>query len=425
MWAIGLVYLASGLMASSLPFDPGQQPLGCQKHLLSLQQADRHRATLLGLAYGDVLGALTEDYTPLQVTEVFGSHLDPSAELPLDRIYHIRGEANYLRTRPPGATTDDTQQAMALQLLLLTHPDWEPMGLNAWAKLIPTGFDQQAWRGFGKTFVAAADKIRSGASWSQSGSPSQSLGAPMRVAALAALTASSRKVVQRMVLTSSLVTHASLITAAVSFAVYQSTWALLQDLPPDQIRAQLPDEVAIVEDQIDGFDTDWKLDRSGLHVVSTALRELFAGDFPNELQAISDRVLQATKEHQRPDRPAHPNSAVAVIGGLHAIALGLRDAVEPLQTLQYAALLGDDADSIAAMVGAMLGARQGTAWIPLEQLQDRARLERYADALITGEVPETIEAFLAHEAEITHQEKAFQEKLRAELSARAPQGEAP
>jgi ADP-ribosylglycohydrolase len=82
------------------------------------------------------------------------------------------------------------------------------------------------------------------------------------------------------------------------------------------------------------------------------------------------------------DEVLHPNAAVAVIGGTHAIALALQESVDPLETLRYVSQLGDDADTVGTMAGGL---------------------------------PETEQEFLANEAAITQREKEYQASLKEYL----------
>ena len=73
-----------------------------------------------------------------------------------------------------------------------------------------------------------------------------------------------------------------------------------------------------------------------------------------------------------------------------AVWMYLRFVDDPEQALITAASTGHDSDTIAAMTGALMGARHGTGWIPdrwLHELEYRDELTSLADRLL--DIPQT------------------------------------
>jgi hypothetical protein len=125
------------------------------------------------------------------------------------------------------------------------------------------------------------------------------------------------------------------------------------------------------------------------------------------LDELGERVTALTRLHIASGEHVHPNHGVALLAGLHGLAAGLIACDDPAARLAAVVANGGDTDTVAAICGSVLGARRGSAWIPATRLLDAARLQRWADGLAVGKPPETTSAFLAREAELTRQERAF------------------
>ena len=399
-------------------------------------KVDRARGSLLGLAYGDSLGLLTETLTKDEILMIYGERglVSLDLQLPLRKIWDKLGERRFYRTRIPGFTSDDTQQAMALLMVALNHKKWGDEATKEFSDLLVSGFDADAWRGFGKMFSDAAEKLKHGVNYRSSGSGSSGIGAAMRVAPLAGLLDWSDSDLALAAVTSSLVTHADLRAAAMSFAVFRAARLFVLGMSAAQIRAVLPGEVRNMElyligqlvrhaangDGVAGqlsqpkwpFDQEWSFDRTEPNSVSEVLEAILklVGSFELSHEEISDFVLRTGVLHveERFRRHAHPNNPFVLFGGIHALALALQDDADPLKILRYIVNLGDDTDTVAAIAGGILGARFGTNWIPATELVDRWHFEQYANSLISGVPAEDRNVFLRREARLTQAEKSFQ-----------------
>ncbi|MBK8201478.1 MAG: ADP-ribosylglycohydrolase family protein [Bdellovibrionales bacterium] len=361
-------------------------------------------------------------------------------QLPLKKIWDKLGEKRFYRTRIPGFTSDDTQQAMALLLVALNHRKWGDEATREFGSLLVSGFEMDAWRGYGKMFSGAADKLRRGVDYRSSGSASSGIGAAMRVAPLAGLLDWSDSDLALAAITSSLVTHADLRAAAMSFAVFRAARMFVLGYSAADIREQLPREVRAIELYLIGqltssmntvagiagqlnqpgwpFDQAWPFDQTDPHSVSEALGAVlqWAGGLQISNLEISDFVLKMGEPYvaSRFRRHIHPNNPFVLLGGVHALALALQDNADPLEILRYIVNLGDDTDTVAAIAGGILGARFGTDWIPETEFADRWRIRNYANKLVSGTPVEDPYVFLEREARLTQAEKSFQSSKLAD-----------
>lgn len=361
---------------------------------------DRRRGALLGLAWGDAFGAPMEGWTPAAITAFFGDcrtlipHWPPEARaLPPRQRKHLR---------PIGLHTDDTQQAIALLAIALTG--WHP---DRWAATLVRGFETHAWRGFGRNFIAAVHNLRKGTPPGHAGSPSAGIGAAMRIGPLGALLTGDA--LRDAVYQSTLTTHADIRAAAIAHAIAWTVRQLVDARPLEAIRAELPAAVAAAEARWLAPDPHWTHDRAAGHQISDTLAALLAQPITDPA-TLRERIRAHARPHLAPGfTRAAPNQGFALLGGAHALLMALRDDIDPQATLTEIVRQGDDTDTVAAIAGSLLGARFGTAWIPLHSLHDAPRLTAWADALATAAPPpETRAAFFAAEAAHTRAERQFQ-----------------
>lgn len=361
---------------------------------------DRIRGSLLGLAWGDAFGCPMEGWRSGRIAEFFGDCSTLIDDWPTAaRGLPLRERK---RLRPIGLHSDDTQQALALVGCTL-----HGFSAEAWAAWLVEGFAADAWRGFGRNFVAAVHRLRKGAAPGTAGSATAGMGAAMRIGPLGALL--EGEALRDAVFTSSLMTHGDIRAAAIAFAVARSVRALVDGAAPSDVRALLPAEVEAAEAVWLAEREGWTHDRSGGHQVSAGLKALFdATADAHSPAAIRARISDIARPHLADGfTQAHPNQGFALLGGAHGLVMALRDAAEPRATLAEIVRQGYDTDTVAAIAGAVLGARFGTAWIPLDRLLDGPRLSRWADALLSGEAPETRAGCLAAEAAHTAAERRF------------------
>jgi ADP-ribosyl-[dinitrogen reductase] hydrolase len=367
---------------------------------------DRARGTLLGLAWGDVLGCPIEGWNKEEIERVYGEYASLPLEYPLDRIQPAREVR--LRLRPLGIHSDDTQQALALIAVCLGGP-WS---LARWAEWLVVAMQRGALRGYGRNFQQAVHKLARGAPPEHAGSSSAGMGAAMRIAPLGAIYRDRPEELAQVAMESSLVTHGDLSAGAIAYAVARSCALLIGGESAAGVRARLADDVAAVELEWIEHRAGWGIDRSGKHLVSEAIRALFTA-LPEDLPALRTIISERAKPHlSRGVTKAHVNHGFALLGGLHGLAVGLFPTGSPEELLASIMVQGQDTDTAGAIAGGLLGARHGVAWIPTERLRDGLRLEVYADALVTRDgAPERRDGFIERERELTDEEKRFQIKL--------------
>ncbi len=369
---------------------------------------DRARGTLLGLAWGDVLGCPIEGWRKDDIDAVYGAYTSLPVEYPLDRIQPAREVRR--RLRPLGIHSDDTQQALALIAVCLGGP-WSPA---RWAEWLVVGMQRGAMRGYGRNFQQAVHKLARGAPPEHAGSASAGMGAAMRIAPLGAIYRDKPEELAQVAMESSLVTHGDVRAGAIAYAVAHSAALLINGDDAAAVRARLADDVAAVELEWIEHRPGWGIDRSGKHLVSQEIRALFSA-LPEGLAGMRATLSERAKPHlARGFTRAHVNQGFAILGGLHGLAVGLFPSGSPPDLLASIMGQGQDTDTVGAIAGGLLGARFGTAWIPVDRLRDGPRLEVYADALVTRDgAPERRDGFIERERELTDEEKSYQVKMAA------------
>lgn len=372
---------------------------------------DRARGSLLGLAWGDVLGCPIEGWRKEDIERVYGAYTTLPEEYPLDRIQPAREVRR--RLRPLGIHSDDTQQALALIAVCLGGP-WSPA---RWAEWLVVSMQRGALRGYGRNFQQAVHKLGRGSPPEHAGSASAGMGAAMRVTPLGAIYRDKPDELARVAMESSLVTHGDVRAGALAFAVARAASLLIAGVSADVVRLRLAEDVEAVEIEWLDHRPGWGIDRSGKHLISQAIRALFEA-LPRDLVGLRAVISERAKPHLGPGfSHAHVNDGFAILGGLHALAVALFPSGTPDDLLTSIMVQGHDTDTVGAIAGGLLGARFGVGWIPTERLRDGLRLEVYADALVTRDgAPERRDGFIERERELTDEEKQLQNKLVASSS---------
>src|SRR5262245_50224532 len=110
---------------------------------------DRIRGSLLGLAWGDVLGSPIEGWRRTEIERVFGAYSGLPEQYPLELI---PSREMRRRLRPLGLHSDDTQQALVLINVCLAARPWS---LGLWAQWLLVAMQRGAFRGYGRNFQEA------------------------------------------------------------------------------------------------------------------------------------------------------------------------------------------------------------------------------------------------------------------------------
>ncbi len=368
---------------------------------------ERVQGSLWGLAWGDALGCPVETWRASFIRQVFGDYVELPSELPLQAL---AGDKKRLeRLRPLGLHSDDTQQALALVACALEPGGWTR---ESWARWLVEGMRRKAWRGYGRNFQVAVSQLAKGGAPEHSGSASAGMGAAMRVAPVGALLRDAPAELARVVMESSMMTHADLRASALAYAVAWSVAALARGEDVARVRAGVASVVREEETRWLQSGSTWSFDRTGGHLVSETLAALLEGPLLAP-EALRERISELARPHLAEGfTVAHPNQGFALLGGAHGLVRALTAEEAPGAVLADIIQQGYDTDTVAAIAGGVLGARFGSTWVPRARLLDVERLEVYARALVArGALPESLDTFVKNEAAWTAHEKRFQAGL--------------
>jgi len=300
---------------------------------------ERIHGALLGTACGDALGAPFEG----------AATVDP-AEL-----------SEWMGTARPLRYTDDTAMLIALGEYLLELGTGRSIDEEELLREFARHWRREPWRGYGAGPPRIFELVEGGMPWRDAASgmfPGGSFGngGAMRVAPIPLLATDLHSVVT-MARASASVTHLHAIGVDGAVAQAAAVWWALHS-PPDQ-----PLDTERFLDRVAGV-----VETAELRDKLSALRDLLSGVTPEQAAdglgngiAAQDSVPTALLAFLR-----HPDSVVGAI--------------------TFAIQVGGDTDTIAAMTGAITGARNGVQAIPpawlvrLENLSDlRALADRFAE----------------------------------------------
>lgn len=340
---------------------------------------DRVAGCLHGLLIGDALGCPVETWSADQIKAEFGR---------LDRMVELTGRS----WRPLGLHTDDGQQALAIIDAICRDPEHPE---QAFAELLVAMRDAAPQRsgrfglhrGVGRNFRQTVRSLQAGGGHKGiygHAMPSAGNGAAMRIAPVSLWYRDDEQIRNQRVVALSAVTHADLrgITGALAMAI--AVGNALTERPLHVLTHRFAEQVAAAEAAAATQLSIAHDDRfsSVLKALVDDRRRNF--HLPDVLTGIRERAMSIAGA----DRTVEATSGFAPCSVLTALAIvdcmpkSFQDAVIT------AVNLGGDTDTIAAMVGALAGARLGLAAIPtlwLDQL------------LATGTLIERIEKIVANE----------------------------
>jgi len=312
----------------------------------------RYRGTLLAGAIGDALGRPVEQWPAHDVAARFG------------RVRDFQKWHGWTKG-PIGTITDDTQLTMVVGESLLANGGVAPEDLaRRLVNWLPTG------RGKGWATTAAVLRLARGVPWWEAGEDSAGNGAAMRVAPIGLAYATRPDQMRREAALSAVVTHTG--PMGVAGAVAQGLAVSL-----------------------------------ALH---TPAGSIDAGSFIDAVAAGIDDVFDPGAVERRPDAPRQPVRLVERLREVpELLRLSQRDAFDRLyngafileslpaamwcflnspedaeEVLVSAASAGRDADTVAAMAGALVGAYLGDTVLPrrwVDELEFADELLAMADGL--------------------------------------------
>jgi ADP-ribosylglycohydrolase len=301
------------------------------------QQRDRAAGALWGLAVGDALGMPTQLLSRQQIRDRFGD---------LDDF--VAGAADHLIAAglPAGTVTDDTEQTVLLARSL------EPgahLDQQRWAATLSDWGKQAAARGsldlLGPSTRAALAALRDGVGPDESGRHGTTNGAAMRICPVGIAVDSTDlpRLVDRVVEASRL-THNPSVALSGAAAVAAAVSRCVEG-------AELAESVgfAVRAADLASRRGHWVAGASVARRVEWVVQQVATVSE----SAVADLVIDlvGTSLATQESVPA-------------AFAIAVAYADDPWQALRTAAGLGGDTDTIAAMVGAILGAAKGRNALP-------------------------------------------------------------
>jgi poly(ADP-ribose) glycohydrolase ARH3 len=309
--------------------------------------SDRLTGCLLGQALGDAVGFVVEA-SPPEAAELYVR----------DCLLAGRAGERAHPQFPFGQYSDDTQIARELLLSVRDAGGWSP---PAFAERIAGLFARGEDVGAGEGTRGAARRLLAGSDWRESGTPAPYAGngSAMRAAPLGVLFAGDLAMVRVAAREQSLITHQDprCTAGAVAVAGAAALATAPGRLDAEALLARLADWVAVE-------------DRSVARAVAGVKDWL--GLAP-AAAAASLRAAELDPGHLEPWRGVSAFVTPSVVWSLYAFLRAPEDYWEAVCT---AVRVGGDTDTMAAIAGALVGARTGAAALPshlLDRLTDRGR----------------------------------------------------
>ncbi|RGE17617.1 ADP-ribosylglycohydrolase family protein [Leucobacter sp. wl10] len=300
---------------------------------------DRAVGVLLGLAVGDALGMPTQSMSRERIADTYGS---------ITGLVDAVDAQPIAPSMPAGSITDDTEQALLVGELLVSGGGRIAAGtfadaLASWER----GMEAKGSRDLlGPSTKAAIAAIQQGASLDDDpGRFGTTNGAAMRIAPIGIAFRPDQDILLPAVVEASWITHNTGLGLSAAAAVAAAISVALED--PATGIPELTAAASQAADALTGTG-NWVAGASvGARIrwasaAAADLGEAEAVEFIAEIVGTSVASQESV--------PA-------------AFALIARFGADPYRTLLHAANIGGDTDTIAAIAGAVLGARHGTtAW---------------------------------------------------------------
>jgi ADP-ribosylglycohydrolase len=313
-------------------------------------ERDRAHGALAGLALGDALGMPTQSMSREAIAGRYGritTLIDGAADQPI------------APGMPAGSVTDDTEQALLLARLIVDGGG--RVDALQFAGALERWEEDMVRRGsadlLGPSTKRALRRLRAGEPPEEAGRDGTTNGAAMRVAPVGiAVPGSDLEALLDLVVQASRVTHNTSIGIAAAAAV-----------------------AAAVSAGIDGAAVPDALDAAERAAVAGARRARWSagGQIAARLhwargwvRGMGDDALAGALTEVVGTSVAAQESVVA------ALALAEARGDDPQAAMTMAAGLGGDTDTVAAMCGAVLGARHGAAGLPADLLATVTRVNR-------------------------------------------------
>lgn len=317
---------------------------------------DRALGAFWGLALGDALGMPTEALSRAEIARRYGR---------VDTLLPGERDQPIAPGLPAGTVTDDTEQAVLLARLLVegggdVDPHAFAAALEEWEQdLVRRGSSSL----LGPSTRRALDRLRAGEPPEQAGRDGATNGAAMRIAPVGI--AFRGPALLDAVVRTSTVTHGTGLGIAAAAAVAAAVSACLDGAPlPQALDAAA---AAAAEGARHGH---WVAGGDVAARIRWARGFVRGLDAPGLADAVADVIGTSL---------AAQESVVAAFALVEALG------EDPFAALSTAASLGGDTDTVAAMCGAVLGARHGVAGLPADLIDTVRRVNRLdLDPLVDG-----------------------------------------
>jgi ADP-ribosyl-[dinitrogen reductase] hydrolase len=325
-----------------------------QQEHLRVPSADQFIGAFLGLAIGDALGRVVEGKGQPEI------RAQQRQTLLTFRGYH---DGRLGRDLPPGAWSDDTQQALVLAESLVACG-----GLHArdFADRLYALWRSGEARGYGRVYQRAMAQRDVGAPWDAVAAADDPLnGAAMRIAPLGLFYWFDPAACTDAAIRSSLVTHRHAVAVAGTVALAH---AFVYMLTFPHVEAQAL--TAYVRHHVQAIDA------------ATAEQLALVPQVAPLPPDAAFRAFSVVPDYVTPRGDGVSGLTSALV--LTALYLFLHTQGEYLRAVEAALLLGGDTDSTAAVAGALCAAWRGTAALPAAlrgAVEDAARLQHLATAL--------------------------------------------
>jgi ADP-ribosylglycohydrolase len=343
--------------AGLLPPPRPRAPVGAGTSLDDMR--DSYRGALIGTAIGDALGRPAEQRSPRELRQRYG------------RLTDFQPWPGWM-SGPKGTVTDDTQMTMCVaECLVANDARVDPADLaRRFVAWLPIG------RGKGRACVEAVSALARGVPWVEAGVPSAGNGAAMRAAPVGLAHVDDLNALRKDAALSAVVTHAH-PTAVVSAVAHAWLVARLASITPGQLDA--PVLVADLHEAIDDLHDPGNPERGWEHRPGKTDRPVRLADRLAEVPELLDRSPEEASDWLYCGVFVLESLPMALWHFLHAID-------DPERAVVDAVMGGHDADTVASMTGAYIGAYLGHDAFPArwvgEELEFADRLRQLADELL-------------------------------------------
>lgn len=306
---------------------------------MKISEEDRRRGSLVVQAIGDALGFLVEGHSP-EICSYFVDQTFNGEELP----------SAFGKTL--GQYSDDTQLARELACSLVYYRNWVPQDF---ARRVAAIFAEDRIVGRGRATQAAANRLIAGASWDESGEPSPSAGngAAMRVSPVGLFFRDPKR--RRQVADEQArVTHLDLRSRAAAILIADAVADALTQ-PTASLEVGSPQWCEMLAHPIESIDPP----------LAAAMRTIprWLTLDPTSAAAEIARVGEVPHSTAHNFEKWHGISPFATPSAIFAVYSYARTPTDPVTVLRTAIAAGGDVDTVAAMAGAIVGARVGLSLI--------------------------------------------------------------